>query len=171
MSNHWHLLLWPYNDGELSAFMHWITMTHTQRWHAFHQTVGTGHLYQGRFKSFPVQNSSHYLTALRYVESNPLRAGLVKSSSDWTWSSLAIRKGIAKDDLAISTGPIALPMNWPGMVDLMPWESDLKKIERCIRHGMPLGQDDWVEQTARDLGLTSSLRSRGRPRKSPEKGS
>jgi len=67
MPNHWHLLLWPYNDGDLSAFMHWVTMTHSQRWHAVHNTTGTGHLYQGRFKSFPIQTDSYYLTALRYI--------------------------------------------------------------------------------------------------------
>jgi len=78
MSNHWHLLLWPVNDGELSEFMRWITLTHTQWFHASHGTVGIGHLYQGRFKSFPVQDDAHYLTVMRYIEANPLRAGLVK---------------------------------------------------------------------------------------------
>ena len=52
MPNHWHLLLWPREDGELSEVMRWITVTHTQRWHAYHQTAGTGPIYQGRFKSF-----------------------------------------------------------------------------------------------------------------------
>lgn len=165
MSNHWHLLLWPYNDGDLSAFMHWVTMTHTQRWHAVHNTVGTGHLYQGRFKSFPIESEYYYLTALRYIESNPLRAGLVESSSDWIWSSLAIRRGVAKESVAISAGPVELPDNWAGLVDILPWEDDVGKIERCIRRGTPLGRDDWAQQTAENLLLTSTLRPRGRPRK------
>jgi len=169
MPNHWHLLLWPYSEGDLSSFMHWTTMTHTQRWHAVHNTVGTGHLYQGRFKSFPVQSESYYLTALRYIESNPLRAGLVKSSSDWIWSSLAMRKGIAKDGLEISAGPMELPDNWFGLVDILPWESDVRKLERCICRGTPLGQDDWVQKSAEDLQLTPTLRPRGRPKE--EKGS
>jgi len=71
MSNHWHLLLWPRGDGDLSEFMRWISLTHTQRYHASHGTVGIGHLYQGRFKSFPVQDDYHYLTVLRYIETNP----------------------------------------------------------------------------------------------------
>jgi len=166
MPNHWHLLLWPYNDGDLSAFMHWITMTHTQRWHTAHGTVGTGHLYQGRFKSFPVQNEYYYLTALRYIESNAFRVGLVESSSDWTWSSLAIRRGLAKDGVTISAGPIELPDNWAALVDILPLENDLKKIERCFRRGTPFGQDNWVRQTAKRLLLTSTLQPRGRPRKS-----
>ncbi|UCC97590.1 MAG: transposase [Phycisphaerales bacterium] len=165
MSNHWHLLLWPCNDGDLSAFMHWVTMTHTQRWHSVHNTVGTGHLYQGRFKSFPIQSEYYYLTALRYIESNPCRAGLVKSSSDWIWSSLTIRRGVAKEGVAISGGPVELPDNWAGLVDILPWENDLGKIEQCIRRGTPLGQDNWVQQTAEHLLLTSTLRPRGRPRK------
>ncbi|KPK38032.1 MAG: hypothetical protein AMJ65_13425 [Phycisphaerae bacterium SG8_4] len=165
MSNHWHLMLWPYHDGDLSAFMHWITMTHTQRWHAAHDTIGTGHLYQGRFKSFPIQSESYYLNALRYVESNPFRAGLVESSSDWIWSSLAIRRGLTKDGVAISAGPVELPDGWEELLDVVPWEEDRKKIERCIRRGTPLGQDDWVGKMAERLALTSTLRPRGRPKK------
>ena len=77
MPNHFHVLLWPREDGDLSRFMSWLTMTHTQRWHAHHRTAGTGHLYQGRFKSFSVQSAEHFLTVCRYVERNALRANLV----------------------------------------------------------------------------------------------
>src|SRR6185503_14295500 len=77
MPNHWHLLLWPREDGELSESLRWITVTHSQRWHAHRQTGGTGPVYQGRFKSFPVQADEHFLTVARYVERNALRAGLV----------------------------------------------------------------------------------------------
>jgi putative transposase len=78
MPNHWHLVVWPQRDGDLSRFMNWLTLTHTQRWHTHRQTVGTGHLYQGRFKSFVVQTDEHLLTGCRYVEGNALRAGLVE---------------------------------------------------------------------------------------------
>ena len=77
MPSHWHLVLWPREDGELSAYLHWLTVTHTQRWHAFHGTTGTGPLYQGRFKSFPVETDDHFFTVCRYVERNALRANLV----------------------------------------------------------------------------------------------
>jgi putative transposase len=56
MPNHWHLMLWPVGDGDLSDYMCWLTNTHTRRWHLAHGTVGTGPLYQGRFKSFPVED-------------------------------------------------------------------------------------------------------------------
>lgn len=72
MPNHWHLLLWPRHDWELSEVLRWITVTHTQRWHAHHHTAGTGQVYQGRFKSFPVQTHEHSLTVARYVERNAL---------------------------------------------------------------------------------------------------
>jgi REP element-mobilizing transposase RayT len=77
MPNHWHLVLWPETDDALSAYIHWLSVTHAQRWHAFHGTAGTGPLYQGRFKSVPVQMDDHYLTMCRYVERNALRANLV----------------------------------------------------------------------------------------------
>jgi putative transposase len=88
MPNHWHLVVWPERDGDLSEFMRWLTLTHTQRWHAKHHTQGTGPLYQGRFKGFPVANDEHCLRVLRYVEGNPLRAGLARSARRWRWSSL-----------------------------------------------------------------------------------
>src|SRR5258707_6113475 len=77
MPNHWHLVLWPETDGELTDFVRWLTHTHTMRWHAHYHSSGTGHLYQGRFKSFPIQADDHLYTVLRYVERNALRANLV----------------------------------------------------------------------------------------------
>src|SRR5437016_8795326 len=61
MPNHWHMVLWPKKDGELTAFLRWLTHTHTMRWHAHYHTSGTGHLYQGRFKSFPFEPSNIWL--------------------------------------------------------------------------------------------------------------
>ena len=77
MPNHWHLVVWPRGDGDLSRFMNWLTLTHTQRWHRHRNSVGNGHVYQGRFKSFPIETSEYLLTVCRYVERNPVRAGFV----------------------------------------------------------------------------------------------
>jgi putative transposase len=163
MSNHWHLVLWPRQDGELSVFMQWITLTHSQRWHTSHHTVGMGHLYQGRFKSFPIQSGSHYLTVLRYMEQNPLRAGIVKRSIDWPWSSLALRQGIDKEGLRISAGPVTLPQKWDKLVDLLPNEPDLRKLEACMSRGRPFGNEDWIDKVVKEMDLESTLRPRGRP--------
>ena len=92
LPNHWHLVVWPRRDGELSDFGHWLTLTHTQRWHAHHHDIGAGHLYQGRFKSFPVARDEHFLRLCRYVERNALRAGLVRRAEAWRWCSLGRRR-------------------------------------------------------------------------------
>ena len=78
MRNHWHFVLWPREEGEVTAFLRWLAHTHAMRWHVAHGTVGRGHLYQGRFKSFPVQEDGHVLTVCRYVERNALSARVVR---------------------------------------------------------------------------------------------
>jgi putative transposase len=88
MPNHWHMVLWPEKDGELTAFLRWLTNTHSMRWHAHYHTGGTGHIYQNRFESFPVETDEHLYTVLRYVERNALRANLVERAEDWRWGSL-----------------------------------------------------------------------------------
>lgn len=87
MPNHWHLVVWPRQDGALARFMNWLTLTHTQRWHQHRHSVGDGHVYQGRFKSFPVETNEYLLTVCRYVERNPVRAGFVERAEPWRWSS------------------------------------------------------------------------------------
>jgi len=165
MGNHWHLLLWPREDGNLSEFMRWISLTHTQRHHASHGTAGIGHLYQGRYKSFPVQDDSHYLTVLRYIETNPSRAGLVKDASKWLWSSFAVRQGY-ECPFVLSDGPIKLPSNWARRLNENFRQPELDHIEKSVKRGVPFGDTIWTEKTAKRLKLQSTLRPRGRPRKS-----
>jgi putative transposase len=92
MPNHWHLILYPKKDGDLQKFIGWVSMTHTQRWHSHHKTAGSGHLYQGRYKSFIVETDRYLLQLFRYVERNALRAKLVKRAEEWKWSSLYRRE-------------------------------------------------------------------------------
>ncbi len=165
MSNHWHLLLWPREDADLSDYLRWITLTHTQRHHASHGTVGIGHLYQGRYKSFPTQDDEHYLTVLRYIEANPLRARIVERPGDYPWSSFATRKGLEKP-FALSDGPLVVPQNWPQLVGRKLAVADQDRISNSIRRGTPLGQPDWVRCAAAKLKLESTIKPRGRPKKS-----
>jgi len=167
MSNHWHLVLWPKKDGELSEFMRWLTVTHTQRWHAHFHTQGTGPLYQGRFKSFPVAEDDHLLKLMRYVERNPLRAGMVTSAAKWRWSSLG-RAHWNLEGPMLADPPIARPKNWLEWVDEPETEAELVALRRCIVRGTPFGDERWVERTAKRLGLESSLKPLGRPRKVEE---
>ena len=88
MGNHWHLLLRPRTAAALSRMMAWLTVTHARRHHKHYPHPGSGHLYQGRFKSFPVESDEHFLIVARYIHANPLRARLVKRAQDWRWSDL-----------------------------------------------------------------------------------
>jgi putative transposase len=166
MPNHWHLVLWPHRDGDLSEFLRWLTVTHTQRWHAHRHTAGTGPLYQGRFKSFPIQEDDHLLTVYRYVERNPLRAGLVERAEDWRWSSLGHRVHAPGDGL-LDDSPVHLPADWVAYVNAPGSEAEVEALRRSVVRGTPFGEPAWVEQTARQLGLQTTLRPRGRPRKRP----
>jgi hypothetical protein len=110
MPNHWHLVLYPRKDGDLSKFVNWLTLTHTQRRHAAHRTIGHGHLYQGRYKSFLCEKDAHFLQFVRYVERNPLRANLVRRASDWRWGSLWRRThGTPKHQALLHAWPVPEP--------------------------------------------------------------
>ncbi len=167
MPNHFHLVLWPREDGELSEFMRWLTLTHTQRWHAHRHTAGAGPLYQGRFKSFPVQDDAHLLTVCRYVERNPLRAGLVRRAESWRWGSLWRRQSgePAPWLLEPRQWPVRPPRNWTATVNRPQNAREEEALQNAIARGAPFGDSAWQAQTARQLGLESALRPRGRPRK------
>jgi putative transposase len=162
MSNHWHLLLWPVDDGDLSNFMRWSTLTHTQRYHASHGTLGIGHLYQGRYKIFPVQNDGHYLTVKRYIEANPLRAKLVKRAEEWRWSSLGMQKS-PEPLIELSDGPVELPKTWTKLVNAVVENDQIELLHNSMNRGSPFGDIDWKEVTVKKMGLESTMRSRGRP--------
>jgi len=167
MPNHWHLVVWPRLDGELSETMRWLTLTHTQRWHAYRHTAGTGPLYQGRFKSFPIQSDDHFFTVARYVERNAARANLVARAEDWRWSSLRRRlHGGAFATEILSRWPIAIPQDWDRRVNEALTSGELDALRRSVQRGQPYGSDNWVRYAAKRLGLETSLRPRGRPRKS-----
>ena len=166
MPNHWHFVLWPRRDGDLSRFTGWLTLTHTQRWHARRGTVGSGHLYQGRFKSFPIQEDEHLLTVCRYVERNARRANLVDRAEDWQPGSLwQYRHGSDEDQHLLSPWPLPRPRQWVALVNRPQPEEELKALRHSIVRGAPFGDAVWVPKIARKLGLESTLRPRGRPKK------
>jgi REP-associated tyrosine transposase len=165
MPNHWHLLLWPVADGDLSRYLHWLTMTHTQRWHSQHHTVGTGPLYQGRFKSFPVAEDEHLWTVWRYIEGNALRAGLVARAEAWPWSSLALRYRNAEVPAWLGAGPTPLPAGWLQYVNGLATAAELAALRHCVVRGAPFGEEAWQLLAVEALGLQATLRPRGRPRK------
>ena len=168
MPNHWHFVLWPEHDDDLSVFMQQMTNTHVKRWKEHFHETGYGHLYQGRFKSFPVQTDEYFYQVVRYVERNALRANLVASAEEWRWSSLGRRN--RSDDLTqltqavLSDWPLRRPNDWLSFVNEPQTEAELTALRRCVNRGCPFGDSNWVKATAEQLGLNSTLRRRGRPK-------
>ena len=168
MPNHWHFVLYPKKGEDLSNFMRWVTHTHTQRYHAHYNSIGCGHIYQGRFKSFPIEKDNHFLQVCRYVERNPLRAGLVQKAEDWRWSSLWVQeRGTDKQKSLLSPWPVEKPNAYLEWVNTLQKDEEekLEKIRHSIKRGSPFGKDSWIKMTAEKLGLISTLKPRGRTKK------
>ena len=173
MPNHIHLVLWPREDGEVSRWMQWLMTTQVRRHH--HRHGSNGHLWQGRFKAFPIQRDAHLLSVLRYVERNPLRAGLVARAEDWPWSSLGAPEladpaaGPGAIDPALEprldAGPLPRPSNWRDWVNEAEDPGQLAALRHSVNRGTPWGGQAWTERTAARLGVATSLRPRGRPAK------
>jgi REP-associated tyrosine transposase len=171
MPDHWHLVIRPKRAGELSEFMRWLTVTHTQRLHAHRGTAGEGPVYQGRFKSFPVQADEHLVTVMRYVERNALRARRVRQAERWRWGSLwrweNRNKAAGRDPElpAISAWPVDRPRRWCQKVNAVMSKAEAELVQRCIKRGAPCGGEAWSGRTAKRLGIESSMNPIGRPRK------
>jgi putative transposase len=164
LSNHWHFVVLPKSDGDLSAFFRWLAQTHAVRWRVSHHTVGYGHLYQGRFKSFPVQSDGHVLTVCRYVERNALSAGLVKRAEDWRWSSLWVREsGSAEPNALLSAWPTPRPEDWLARVNAAITPREWNRLAISLTRGRPFGDDKWTARTVGKLGLEYTVRREGRP--------
>lgn len=115
-------------------------MTHVRRHHAHYHTRGGGHLYQGRFKSFPIEADRHFLQVCRYVESNALRAGLVKRAEDWPWCSLGWPERAPRvapelrPDLEIAAWPVKQPRAWAMLVNERLPEKAVGDLEQQMKN-------------------------------------
>lgn len=172
MPNHWHLLLWPEHDGDLAAFMQRLTITHARRWQEHRHSVGQGHVYQGRYKSFPVGTDEHFLAVARYIERNALRANLVLRAEEWRWSSLWRRcRGTAEERSLLAAWPIARRAHWVAWVNRADHQKELESLRQSVQRGRPFGYPQWEKQITARLGLESAYRPTGRPRKTARHGS
>lgn len=164
MPNHWHLVVWPRQDGDLSDFVGWLALTHTQRWHAHRHSAGSGHVYQGRFKSFLVESDEHLWAVCRYVERNALRAGLCARAEGWRWSSVWRREfGGAECQAVLCEWPIVIPKDWLQRLNRAENQRELDALRRCANRSQPYGCDEWVGRMTKRFGLESAFRPRGRP--------
>src|SRR5208283_4328470 len=165
MPNHWHLVLYPRADGDLSQFLRRLTLTHTQRYHARMRTAGYGHVYQGRYKSLLVEPGRHFRTLVRYVERNAQRAGLVKRAEDWPWSSAHARlRGNEKHKKLLTPWPLAEPRHYREWLNRSQGKEEIEKIRYAIKRSRPYGSEKWVSRAVAQFGLENTMRSSGRPR-------
>jgi len=169
MPNHWHLVLWPKEDWDLSRFVGWVSNTHVRRYNRFHGLDGRGHLYQGRFKSFPIQEDYHLLCVLRYVEANALRAKLVERAEDWPWGSLHARLAGDRGEPGslrppLSDWPVARPENWRELVNRELEAKQAEEVRVSMERSRPCGEGAWLDEAVRQLKLSHTLRRPGRPR-------
>ena len=155
MPNHFHLVVEPAHQTALSQFMQWLLTSHVRRYHRHYAT--SGHIWQGRFKSFPIQRDEHLITVLRYVLQNPIRAGLSSTAQEWSWSSL--RKPRLTDPC-----PIDDEDQWSEQLGELLRGDQLAIVRECLNRQRPFGKPDWQAQMAAMFGLGSTLRPRGRLR-------
>lgn len=166
MGTHWHFVVLPREDGDLTAFFRWLAHTHAMRWRVSHRTVGYGPLYQGRFKSFPVQqDETHFLNVCRYVERNALTAGLVKHAEHWRWSSLWAREhGTEELKAVLSPWPVRRRANWAQFVNDPITQTEMQRLDVCVDRGQPFGNENWTRRMVNRLHLQHTSRREGRPR-------
>jgi len=152
MTNHVHLLATPTSDRGLSQLMQSLGRLYVRRFNYIYSRSGT--LFEGRFKTCIVQEEQYFLTCLRYIELNPVRAGLVKNPADYHWSSYQAH---AFGSNARMWTPHNLYLNlgmnhqqrqhaWRALInDTLNLEL-LAKIRHCANTGLVLGSESFREQ-------------------------
>jgi putative transposase len=164
MPNHWHLVVRPKTGPALGLLMGWVGVTHVRRHHEHYRTRGGGHLYQGRYKSFPVQEDRHFLLLCQYVESNALRAKLVTRAQDWEWGSAW--SGDANEGRpTLAALPVDRPRTWAALLNEPVPGRDVGRLRTSVIRGSPFGDAAWIATMAKRLNLGHTRRGPGRPRK------
>jgi len=167
MPNHWHVVIEVLRMADLSKWVHGICNRHVRQFHRHNPRLGGGHIYQGRYKSFPIQDESYLYNVLCYVEANPLRAKLVSRAQDWPWSSLSRAK--VYDGLVEVARPKLAPWDrgehWHETVNQPLSHASLDSMRQSVARGTPQGQPQWIADLTTKHGLEPTVRARGRPRK------
>lgn len=158
MPNHFHLLVQPVQADQLNKWMQWLMTSHVRRYHRHYGT--SGHVWQGRYKSFIVQDNDHLLTVARYIEANPVRAGISATAAQWPWSSHSARSA-AINGMRPDTLPISLPDDWTAYVDTPLTGAEIEKLRNSVNRQTPFGKEDWRDDLCGQMGLESTLRPRG----------
>lgn len=164
MTNHVHIVATPDDEKSLSKAIGRVHTLYTQYVNNFHNR--SGHLWQNRFYSC-VLDEDHFRESLRYVEMNPVYAGIVKRPWDYEWSSCKAHTGETESE-------ILEIKNWNKRVLISEWkeyllekvsESQIKKMETYIRTGRPLGSDSFISKLETKLNKRLRPLPVGRPKK------
>ncbi len=130
METHWHQGIWVRDNEGVTAvgkYLRWLSASHALRFRFASDTRGYGHVYQDRYKSVPVQTDAHYLTLVRYIEANPVAAGLVERAEHWPWSSFAER--LSGRRTILDEGPVPLPEDWSEIVNARSPSEEVQLVE------------------------------------------
>ena len=141
--------------------MMWLLTAHVRRYHQHYHS--SGHVWQGRFRAFPIQEDDHLLTGCS-ATSNAIPSVPVWSNGPRTGPGRVRRRLRVRGPLWIRA-PCRVRRAWLDYVNEPQTEAEVERLRESLRRGRPFGDRWWMEQTARRLGLEASLRPRGRPRK------
>jgi putative transposase len=129
MPNHFHAVVVPESDGALSGYLQWVTGSYASDFRARTNSVGDGHVFQRRFWSDSILESTHFLSVLRYIEANPVRGRLVDLSERWPWNSVALRMRVGHG--LLDPLPVELPRDWLTIVNLPQPDKEIATIRRA----------------------------------------
>ena len=166
MTNHVHAVAIPSHEA---AFEDLFRSLHTRYAMRVNRVLGSsGHVWQGRFFS-SVLDESYLYAAVRYVERNPVRAGMVANAADYRWSSAQAHCGSRRDLLLAAVEPwlpdIAGPSEWSDWLGDNDRPDQLAFLRQSIRRSLPCGNDGFVSELERKVGQSLRPAKMGRPRK------
>ena len=162
MPNHIHAVVIPREENSLAEFFGRLHQEYAKRTNFRYEW--TGHLWQNRFYSV-VMSSRHTITAMRYVERNPVRSGLVRAPDEWPWSSARGNLGLADDDLIAGRPALNIVPDWSAYLFGAENECDLRELRRVTGTGRPTGDDGFIETIESVSGRRVRKKAAGRRQK------
>ncbi len=172
MTNHVHLIIEPGDDvTSLGKLMKRLAGRQTRYVNALEKR--TGSLWEGRFKSHPIQTDQYLITCCRYVELNPVRAKMVSAAEDYPWSSHRAKVGlndnrkVDEDSCyrALGENVMQRQVHYKALVNTDISGAELKSIREAAQYGHPYGSQRFKDEIEQKLGERLTLQKRGRPRK------
>ena len=171
MPNHVHLLVTPLEAHSTSLMMQQLGRVYVRYFNRQYERSGT--LWEGRYKSCLVQDGAYLLNCYRYIELNPVRAGMVGDPADYKWSSYqanGLGKSVAMrtphaEYLALEENDEARFASYRGLFNRPDDEEQLNDMRRAVNRGLVLGDENFKEEVASILKCNTHVRSVGRPRK------